>query len=782
LLIFVIMRLSKVFCLFFFLMSTALSAQIPAITGWVYNKKTLETIPGAIIVDSASFAFVETNSQGYYQYGTKQGDKTIIVAAPGFKPQKVVIDVQASVSRNFFLRPVGYNELDSATEYLSLYNLKPSYYSITKKAIIQSPSVLSVADPVKYLQYLPGVTGGIEGLSGLVVRGSNADQNLLLMNGMPLYGNGHVWGFLSNYNTEIVKSVDFYRGVAPARYGGRAGGGVVDIQTDGGAAKYWTGKMHVDPLTANVAMDGPLDHRGKVTGSFAIRRSYLDWLFGAGEESGLIGNIHDVNARVDYKQSQTTQWNFWCYNGRDKYGLKSSIDETDTLLRRVVLNFELLTAWQNTQIGGRYSHEFKSNHFGSITSGFSRYAYSNLLSIDGSITQGGNTQTAAIKEELRNSITDYTLNGDFSYIHSPQHTIRYGSQFTLHALKPGQTNYVEKTNLAQIDTIFGLANIQNIAEWANYAELDLHPNVGLSVNFGLRLWSFVAREKSFFRPEPRIIVSQLLEGKKRIQLGFSIANQGLHQLSSVNGILPRDVWFPSSATFRPQQTTQISAAYLFPLATGVEFSAETYYKWFDGITDLTGVDEDPFVKNYWERSIVQGKGVASGFEAMLTKKTGSYTGLISYTYSKTERTFEYINEGKPFNYRWDRPHQVKAQLTIQAKTWLVINMSAMWMSGNVYSVPTAQYLTTDNKLVYDYSLKNNYRMPNYRRFDIGFTKEIKPYYDRGYKEFWGLQVYNAFGFTNPINARWDLNKSGQLRLVGTSPFVFIPSGFYRLEF
>jgi hypothetical protein len=73
-------------------------------------------------------------------------------------------------------------------------------------------------------------------------------------------------------------------------------------------------------------------------------------------------------------------------------------------------------------------------------------------------------------------------------------------------------------------------------------------------------------------------------------------------------------------------------------------------------------------------------------------------------------------------------------------------------------------------------------MPNYRRFDIGFTKEIKPYYDRGYKEFWGLQVYNAFGFTNPINARWDLNKSGQLRLVGTSPFVFIPSGFYRLEF
>lgn len=776
------MPFSRYFILILTCLSSTVVAQIPAITGWVYNKKTLETIPGAIIVDSANYSFVESNSQGFYQFGTKQGDKIIIVAAPGFKPQKVYIDVQASVSKNFFLRPVSYNELDSSTEYLSLYNLKPSFYSTTKKPIIQSPSVLSVSDPVKYLQFLPGVTGGIEGLSGLVVRGSNSDQNLLLMNGLPLYGNGHVWGFLSNYNTEILKSADFYRGVAPARYGGRAGGGVLDIQTDGGAAKEWTGKIHIDPLTANVAMDGPLDHRGKLTGSFAMRRSYLDWLVGAGEELGLVGNIHDINARIDYKQDQHTQWNFWCYNGRDKYGIQSSIDETDTLNRRVILNFAILTSWQNTQLGARYSHEFKSNHFGSITTGYSRYVYNNMFSLDGSISQGGNVQTAKFSEKLQNSITDYTVNGDFSYIHSPHHTVRYGSQFTFHNLKPGQINLIENTNLGNTDTTFGLANAQNIAEWSNYAELDMHPNVGLSVNFGLRLWSFIAPGKSYYRPEPRIIISQLLEGKKRIQLAFAMSNQGLHQLSSVNGILPRDVWFPSSATFKPQQTTQISAAYLFPLAIGVEFSAETYYKKFNGITDLTGVEEDPFVKNYWERSIVQGSGVARGFETMLTKKTGSYTGVLSYSYSKTERTFEFINDGKPFDYRWDRPHQFKGQLTWQAKTWLTINFAVMVMSGNVYTVPTAQYLTTDNKLVYDFSNKNNYRMPLYRRLDVGFTKEIKPNYNRGYHEFWGLQIYNALGYMNPINARWDMSNDGSLRLLGNAAFVFIPSGFYRLEF
>ena len=105
----------------------------------------------------------------------------------------------------------------------------------------------------------------------------------------------------------------------------------------------------------------------------------MDWLVGAGQESGLIGNIHDINARVDYKVDQHSQWNFWVYNGRDKYGLSSEVDEVDSLNRRVVFSFDLLTSWQNTQIGSRYSHEFKSNHFGSFTTGYSRFVYSNLF-------------------------------------------------------------------------------------------------------------------------------------------------------------------------------------------------------------------------------------------------------------------------------------------------------------------------------------------------------------------------------------------------------------------
>jgi hypothetical protein len=107
----------------------------------------------------------------------------------------------------------------------------------------------------------------------------------------------------------------------------------------------------------------------------------------------------------------------------------------------------------------------------------------------------------------------------------------------------------------------------------------------------------------------------------------------------------------------------------------------------------------------------------------------------------------------------------------------------MYMSGNVYSVPTGQYITTDNKLVYDYSEKNNYRMPAYRRIDLGFTKQIKPFYNRGYKEFWGVQVYNILGVKNPMNAKLSIDPNTNIVVLkGTAAFVFVPSGFYRIEF
>lgn len=774
-----------VFLILLLAFNTFVKAQNIGLTGWVFNKQTLETIPGAIVVDSKTSFYTEATEQGYYQTITKKGVQEIVYAAPGFKTLKLNLELEKSTVKNVFLVPVDYDEVDSSEEFTSLYNDKASFYKVLPRQIKQGSAIFSLSDPIKLVQYLPGVVGGIEGLSSLYVRGSNADQNLILMNGLPLYGNGHIFGLISNFNPEIIKSCDFYRGVAPARYGNRAGGGVLDIQTQGGSAENWSGSVNVDVATFNVALNGPIDYKGRWTTSLAFRRSYFDLIFSDLFTNFLIGNIHDINFKVDFKQDAKNHWNYWIYNGRDKYGINLDGNRRDSVGRTVDFKISLGASWQNTLSGINYSHVFDPKNYMHLSAGFSRYSYTDNLNFAATIY----TDTSFIESKQsiisNSSITDYSLNADFFNIWTNESKLRYGAQMVVHDMKPSLLSYQilnsQNANF-NIDTIYGTFNNKTVSELTAYAEIEYKPFTGMSMNLGGRLWNYISDEKNYTKFEPRIIISQLLEGKKRIQFGFATSNQGIHQLSSVSGNLPQDIWFPTTGKFKPQTTNQFTIGYSQPAFSGMEASIEYYYKTFDGITELSGFDGDNLQKSYWENSILQGIGSSSGVELLLTKKSGALNGIFSYTYSVTDRQFNEINNNKAFDFRWDRRNKISLQLAYQVSSDLIFNVSGVFMDGHAVTVPTSKYFTTDNRLVYDYSQKNNYRMPFYKRVDIGFTKEIKPEFHDDYHEFYGIHVYNLFGWDNPVVARFAENNLGNNSLVGVSYFKFIPSAFYRIEF
>ena len=778
------MRKSTIFILLFLVNSVA-KAQYVSLTGWIFSKETLETIPGAIIVDEKTAFYSEATEQGYYQTVSKKGMHLITYAAPGYKTLRLMIDFEKSLVKNVFLVPVDFDEDDSASEYTSLYNDKTSYYKALPRQIKQGHSILSLADPIKLMQFLPGVSGGIEGLSSLYVRGSNADQNLILMNGMPLYGNGHIFGLISNFNPEIVKSCDFYRGVAPARYGNRAGGGVLDIQTTGGSAENWSGSVNVDVATFNIALDGPIDYKGRWTTSLAFRRSYFDLIFSDLFQDFLIGNIHDINFKLDFKQDSKNHWNYWFYNGRDKYGININGSQKDSVGRTIVANIGLGASWQNTLSGLNYSHVFNPKNYVHVSAGFSRYSYTDYFNIEGTIYTDTSFRQLKESYESLSSITDYSIGADFFNLRSNDTKLRYGTHFVVHDMKPSLFNYqiINTPASGNIDTVYGAFNNQIVSEFSNYLELEYKPFPGMSMNLGMRMWNYLSSENNYIKFEPRFIVSQMLEGKKRVQFGFSQSNQGLHQLSSVSGNLPQDIWFPTTGNFRPQNTTQFTVGYSQPISKGIEASFEYYYKSFDGITELLeSSNADNLQKSYWENSILQGKGSSSGFELLFTKRSGQLNGVFSYTYSTTDRTFDEINGGKPFDFRWDRRNKLSLQLAYQVSKDLVVNLSGVLMNGHAVTVPTSKYFTTDKRLVYDYSEKNNYRMPFYKRVDIGFTKEIKPDFHDDYHEYYGIHIYNLFGWDNPVVARFAKNDLGDNRLVGVSYFKFVPSVFYRIVF
>lgn len=776
----------RLFLIFLCLGMQNVMAQNQAVTGWIFDEATLENIPSAVIIDKQTNLYTESNSEGYYQLLTRNGQRELWYAAPGYKAHKVIVDVKGVVLNNVFLKPVDFDEVDSSAELAALFTSKTSFYKVLPRQVQQYKSLFGISDPLKIFQFLPGVMGGIEGLSSLYIRGSNSDQNLMLMNGLPLYGNGHVWGLLSNYNPDIIQSAELYRGVSPARFGNRAGGGVLDIVTNGGNAEKWKGSINMDLATASIALNGPLDKQGKLTASLGYRRSYLDLMLTslAPElNEALIGNIHDVNLKVNYKKSRFEHWNFWFYNGRDKYGVNFETSISDSLGRSVDLNIGLGWQWQNTLSGVNYFKEINKRHFMHASIGISRYKYRRHETFGTASFNNGVKQAGEFFFEENNSITDLNASVDLEYLYGTKTKLRYGTHWVTHNMKPGELVLREILNSnTQAENLYGAVNNQFPSEWSTYGEFDFHSDNYLSINIGARLWSYFGRDNNFLRIEPRITLNQRLHGNRRFQLGLSMNNQGIHQLSSVTGILPQDVWFPTSGNLKPQQTSQFSAAYIQPLAGGFEFSIEGYYKYFTGLMYIQESRDEKLSRNYWEQMISQGTGNASGIEFLISKRSGRLNMISSYTYSRTNRLFEDVNGGIAYPFRWDRPHKFAFQLVFQPSPTINFNLNAVIMSGNPVTVPTGRYFTVDNRLVYDFSKVNNYRLPTYQRIDVGFTKEIKPEEHFETREFYGIHIYNLMGVNNPVNAEFQFDDLGNMKLIGTSYFTFVPSAFYRIEF
>ncbi|MBS3913137.1 MAG: TonB-dependent receptor [Bacteroidetes bacterium] len=772
----------NLFFVFLSIFGNQVYSQLPQVSGFIRDDISGEAIQGAIATDSSSFQYTYSNKDGYYNLGVSSGKHTLVFTAAGYQKQRYILDVYNSQELVVQLKKLPLTEADTHSNLHSSINDYRSGYTAPLASQVQNmPALLSVKDPVKFLQYLPGVSGGIEGLAGMYVRGGNADQNLVTMDGLPVYGNGHIFGLLSNFNPDQVRDVQFYRGVMPARYGGRAGS-VMDVSTPDGNQYFGQGSFTSDLVNLNINYNGPLNASGTTTASFGMRRSWLDLLFKRPTNGNyLYYNLHDFNGKVVFRPNKKDKIAVWVYNGRDKFGVQFITNEFDSLNVHHEGKETQSIVWQNTLTGVNFSHRISDRHYSQFLVGMARYTYNSPYYADGTITTDTTIDTYILNYKQQIHLTDFIGKANFEYNYNANNSLRYGGELISHNFKPNTISVqYEANNISRLDTIFGKANVQNASEGSVYAEWESNLSAGLKLNAGARLWTFFGKEKTYIRPEPRIFISQLLKDKKALKLGFSIANQGIHQLGSVNGNLPSDVWFPTSKNFKPQQNIQATAGFYEPWRKGIEFSLDLYYKWMNGITDKLYSDDNLPTYNYWESIITQGKGNAYGLEVLMMKKTGSFNGLFSYSYSKSTRTFADLNFGNTFPFRWDRRHKAVIQGVLIASKYVTINFALVFMTGNAVSVPTGKYVTADGSFIYDYSEKNNYRMPMYKRLDLGFTKILRA--SSFEKSCWGVNVYNVLNFKNPLFVNLQEDSKGKVRAYGLSFFPFVPSVFYRYEF
>lgn len=760
-------------------------AQIPSVYGYIKDQATGEVMQGVAVYDSATGSTAISNVKGYYDVTAKNGYNSLVFTAPGYLTRVEIVNTYIPVNLNIVLVPITEEQINTNPASSVLNDYQIGHTMPLNSQMKNMPVIASEQDPIKFIQYLPGAKGGMEGLSGLYVRGGNNDQNLMTMDGVPVFGSGHLFGFLSPFQPNSVRDLQFYRGPAPAQYGGRASS-VTAVNMKEGSDKEWNGEIGINLLSTFLNANGPIDRAGKVTLNVGLRKSWLDVLGRSTENSTFVFGFHDLNAKLAFQLTPNSRLSIWVYNGKDKYGINqkdSSSPDSSNNVQATKIKF--IQKWQSTLSGINFSTRISNKVFANFILGYSHFKTNSIVDFNSSLYDSADNLKLnwVFKQNSHNSMDLIVAKAQFEQRLSEKSRLNYGLESNLYFMVPYvEYFYARKNSFVFYDRTEGTVNNSKPIENSVYGEYIVEPYKGLTVNAGLRLWSFFTADKKFFRPEPRIILRQFLSNGAVARIGFSINNQGVNQLSSTNVPQPTDAWFPSGKFIQPQQAIQFNVGWSRLYKSGWGLNIESYFKKLNGVFDVYSDVEDQTDPQYWVNLVGQGKGNAYGIECTLSKEFGNLTGLVSYSLSKVNRTIETINFGNTYPFRWDRRHALSSVLYYNLSRRVKFSFSFTLMSGNAVTVPTSAYLNFDKTLVLHYSEKNNYRLPVYHRVDFSFTKLTKRS-TPDLRRYWGITVYNALMHNNVmyITVEKQANTS-EYQVKGRGLFPFVPSAFFKVEF
>ncbi len=757
------------------------------LSGFIIDKSSGEKIIGATVYEPNQQKGTVTNQFGYYSLELPSpGLIELTVSHVSYQQGEIDTIVQADTRLNIYLESGKYLEEVQITWKGDKSVSRGITHALPIQTIKKLPSLGSETDIMKTFQLLPGVKTGTEGTSALHVRGGSHDQNLVLLDDVPLYYINHLGGFVSAFNSDAINNVTLTKGGFPARHGSRLSS-IMEVRMKDGHKKNIQGSVTLGPLLSKASLEGPLK---KDTSNFMIsgRRFMYDLLARPLSKILFKGvsvgyHFYDVNAKISRQLDHRNQLYLSLYQGDDKFLMNYEEKDMDVKTRYSI-------AWGNFLAAGRWNHVYGPELFSNVTAYFTRYRYNNK-----SLFMDSKPVFLEKTMHFDSRITDYSLKGDWDYYPGSVFSFKFGGQFTYHIFKPGATAYESTAgdegagNNSFGDT--GFASLEN----ALYLENILQGPRGFDMNLGIRAFHYFIESKSFFRLSPRLIMEKELGKGKAINASFAIMQQPVHLLASPAIGLPRDLWLPATAKVPPAYSYMGSIGFKMPLKNGAQLASDVYYKKMHGL--IAYKEGIPFMvssENWEEQLETNGKGFSYGIECMISKSHGPHEYFVTYTYSKAKREFQGINNGRLYNYKYDRPHDIS--FVYQYNFNQNISLSGTWVfySGEAITMPTGKFLIMDDsednnavELINEgviYPGKNVCRLKPYHRMDIGlrFEKE-KP----NGKRTWAINVYNFYNRQNPFYYYFEQQYDEDLNITGTklmqqSIFPVLPTVSYRFEF
>ncbi|HEY9044940.1 MAG TPA: carboxypeptidase-like regulatory domain-containing protein [Ohtaekwangia sp.] len=757
-----------------------------SVNGYIRDQDTGEALIGASIYEAATHSGSIANTNGFYSLALPVDSAVIHFSYVGYIPQTIALRLQRDTLITIRLVPnhlleevVIEHAVNTPQEASSM-----SSHTISVNQIKSLPALLGENDVLRTLQLMPGVMAGNEGNSNLYVRGGGPDQNLVLLDGVPLYYVSHLFGMFSVFNADVISKVELVKGGFPARYAGRLSS-VVDVTMKDGNMKKVHAEGSVGIISSKISVEGPIT-RDKTSFIFSARRTYLDLLYKPFQkirDDGKKRDYHfdDVNLKVNHILNNRNRIYLSAYMGDDdlyfnnasKYSQESYSD-----------SFGL--SWQNIVTAFRWNSILSPRLFSNLTATYSRYRFN--VNSESLRTENLGSSTVVRERngnELISGIEDLAMKLDFDFRPVPVHSIRYGANVTRHFFLPGIYSYYDK------DNYYASTISQRTPGWETdlYLEDDAEIHPRIRINTGLHFSGFQVQGTWYTSLQPRISGRYSINETTSLKASYASMMQFIHLLTSAGAGVPTDVWVPSTARIKPERSRQVALGLVKVHRHRYEFSIETYYKQLYNLIEYkdgasyTTVSLDGYVRlnpdTDWQNKVIAGgTGKSYGAEFLIRKTEGKLTGWLGYTWSKNMRQFDELNFGKPFPYRYDRRHDISLVLQHHLSDRIDLSMTWVFATGNAVTMPVAWYPNPfyDQGLypIAYYGARNSFRMRDYHRLDlsVNFKKKVK----WGLRK-WTIGVYNAYNRMNPFYVETNNDRFRQYTL-----FPILPSISYSFQF
>ncbi len=758
--------------------------------GIITNKEDGKPISDLALIANGHKIGAVTNKNGFYIIKLPIGINTIETRSLAFEEIKIRVIIYNDGQLDFSINE-SYEGLDEVVIKTNveknIEEVIAGKTEINVKQVKNIPLVLGERDIFKVALSLPGISTAGEGASGYNVRGGKTDQNLILLDDAVIYNPIHFFGIFSAINPFTTGEFDIYKGNIPAKYGGRLSS-VFDIKTKDANIEKISGDASIGPVTGTLSLEIPIikNKSGLLIGG---RATYSDWILRSLDDEELKNSqasYYDVIAKYNHKFDEKNELKASGYFSKDKYSITS----------------DSLYNYNNRLASIKWKHKFNEKNSGDLILSNSNYKFD--------IEYDGNANNDF---KLNYNIDEIELKLNMRYRPNKKHVIDYGIASKLYHVEPGNFTPEGSTSIIEPLTI----PTERALESGLFLSDNFTINEKLSIYAGIRysIYMYLGEStqrlyesglpknettligtqeydknevvKTYTGPEIRISARYLINQDLSIKASYNSLYQYIHSLSNNTTASPIDTWKLSDLNIKPQDAKQFSLGVFKNFNDNLyELSIEGYYKKMNNVLDYK-VGAQLLLNETIEQELLQGDGKSYGIEFLIRKNYGKLNGWLGYTYSRSftrldgDFAEEIVNDGEYFPANYDKPHDISLVANYKLTQRFSLSSNFVYQTGRPVTVPVGNYVFNGAEYVL-YSDRNEYRIPDYFRLDIGVNIEGNHKLKKLAHSFWNISIYNVLGRNNPYSVYF-VTDDGEVKAYQTSIFsIPIPTITYNIKF